>query len=41
MSFVSGAAVESFTSAEQALRDRIAGRLIDLLLREILELGVV
>ncbi|MEW5892520.1 MAG: AarF/ABC1/UbiB kinase family protein [Pseudomonadota bacterium] len=41
MSFVPGGPVEALTDAEPALRDRIAGQLIRLLLREFLEFGVV
>jgi predicted unusual protein kinase regulating ubiquinone biosynthesis (AarF/ABC1/UbiB family) len=41
MSFVPGVPMESLAGADQALRDRVAGRLIELLLREFLEFGVV
>lgn len=41
MTYVPGAPLESLDGAEQALRDRVAGRLVELLLREFLEFGVV
>ncbi len=41
MSFVPGVPVESLAGAEQALRDGVAARLVELLLRELLEFGVV
>lgn len=41
MTFVPGVPIERLTQAEQTLRDRVADRLIDLLLREFLEFGVV
>lgn len=41
MSHVPGLPVEQLANADQALRDRIAGWLIDLLFREFLEFGVV
>ncbi|MFN3593257.1 MAG: ABC1 kinase family protein, partial [Thiobacillaceae bacterium] len=41
MTFVPGVPIERLTEAEQTLRDRVAARLIDLLLREFLEFGVV
>lgn len=41
MSFVPGVPIESLFGADQALRDRVATRLVDLLLRELLEFGVV
>jgi len=41
MTFVPGVAVESLTESDQALRDRVATRLVELLLREFLEFGVV
>lgn len=41
MTFVPGVPIERLTEAEQTLRDRVADRLIDLLLREFLEFGVV
>lgn len=41
MTFVPGAPLESLDGAEQALRDRVADRLVELLLRELLEFGVV
>jgi predicted unusual protein kinase regulating ubiquinone biosynthesis (AarF/ABC1/UbiB family) len=41
MSFVPGLPVEGLADAEQALRDRVVGRLVELLLREFLEFGVV
>ena len=41
MSFVPGTAVESLAGERQAMRDLVAGRLIDLLFREFLEFGVV
>lgn len=41
MSFVPGEPIESMVSADQALRDRLASRLVELLLREFLEFGVV
>ncbi len=41
MSFVPGLPVERLAGADQALRDRVAGRLVELLLREFLEFGVV
>lgn len=41
MSFVPGVPVESLAGAEQALRNGVAARLVELLLRELLEFGVV
>lgn len=41
MSFVPGMPVESLAGSDQSLRDRVATRLVELLLRELLEFGVV
>jgi predicted unusual protein kinase regulating ubiquinone biosynthesis (AarF/ABC1/UbiB family) len=41
MSFVDGQPVEQLRAADQALRDRVAGWLIDLLFQEFLSFGVV
>ena len=41
MSFVPGDPVESLAGAPQALRDHVATRLIDLLLREFMQFGMV
>lgn len=41
MTFLPGVPIERLFHAEQTLRDRVADRLIDLLLREFLEFGVV